>query len=95
MVLDYCDNGNSDMLQINSHLVLGLYQQIDRTVKYIGRIDNDKVTVSVLAKMENYLIEIDKNLLLFVLWVRPHKIPIKKIKQNQKFYKRNIKYRKR
>lgn len=72
-VLDYCDNGNSDMLQINSHLVLGLYQQIDRTVKYIGRIDNDKVTVSVLAEMENYLIEIDKNLLLSACTTRQYK----------------------
>lgn len=63
-VLDYCDNRNSDIVQINARLVIGLYQQIDRTLKQLGRIDNDRVTVSVLAEMENHFTEIDENLLL-------------------------------
>ena len=63
-ILDYCNNKNSDVLQINTHLVTSLYQQISRTAEQLGRIDYERASVGILAEVERYFKEIDESLLL-------------------------------
>lgn len=63
-ILDYCDNKNSDLLQINTHFVTSLYQQITRTAEQLGRIDYERANVGILAEVERHFKEIDESLLL-------------------------------
>ena len=63
-ILDYCNNKNSDLLQINTHFVTSLYQQITRTAEQLGRIDYERANVGILAEVERHFKEIDESLLL-------------------------------
>ena len=63
-VIDYCDNKQTEMLQINVYLVMNLFQQIKRTAKQLSRIEYEIVNINILEEMKSCISEIDENLLL-------------------------------
>lgn len=63
-ILDYCRKRKDEIIQLNNLEVVRLYQQIERTVKELTIIENERVSINIIQDIESGLSEINMNILI-------------------------------